>query len=204
MKLNFWLIFGLFAQGCFFMRFFIQWLASEKQKKSVVPVYFWYFSLAGGISLLIYAIHIKDFVFTLGQGAGVFIYLRNLILINRNKKSPSNASKPGIKYMGFGEILEIIAEAAKKSEILEIYYPNTENSAEGWREVEPYSLTTDTGPEGEHLIFGQDRLSPGHIFNAFTVGSKDNHCDSFIIGKIRAARPTGRKFKPRHNWKVEF
>lgn len=80
-----WLIFGLFAQACFFMRFFIQWLASEKQKKSVIPVYFWYFSLAGGISLFIYAIHIKDVVFSLGQGAGIFIYLRNLILIHRNK-----------------------------------------------------------------------------------------------------------------------
>lgn len=80
-----WLIFGLFAQACFFMRFFIQWLASERQKKSVIPIYFWYFSLAGGISLLVYAIHIKDIVFTLGQGAGVFIYLRNLILIHQSR-----------------------------------------------------------------------------------------------------------------------
>ena len=109
-----------------------------------------------------------------------------------------------MKYTDYREILEIIAKAAKKSETVEIYYPKTENSPEGWREVEPYSLTTDAGPEGEHLIYGEDRLSPGHIFNAFTVSSKNNHCHSFIVGKIKNARPTGRKFKPRNNWKVEF
>ena len=109
-----------------------------------------------------------------------------------------------MEYTDFREILRVIAEAARKSETVEIYYPKTENTPEGWREVEPYSLTTDIGEEGEHLIYGQDRLSPGHIFNAYTVGSKDNHCDSFIIGKIKAVRFTGRKFKPRSNWKVEF
>jgi len=85
MKLNFWLIFGLLAQLCFFLRFFIQWLVSEKKKKSVIPIHFWYLSLAGGLGLLIYAIHIKDAVFILGQTAGIFIYLRNLMLIRENK-----------------------------------------------------------------------------------------------------------------------
>ena len=105
-------------------------------------------------------------------------------------------------YMDFREILDIIAIAARKSEAVEIYYPKTENSPEGWREVEPYSLTTDIGLEGEHLIYGEDRLSPGHIFNGFTAGSKDNHCDSFIIGKIKVAKLTGKKFNPK--WPVEF
>ena len=109
-----------------------------------------------------------------------------------------------MEYMDYREILRIIAKAALKSETVEIYYPKTENTTEGWREVEPYSLTTDVGPEGEHLIYGQDRLSPGHIFNGYTVGSKDNHCDSFIIGKIKSARFTGNKFTQRNNWKVEF
>jgi hypothetical protein len=109
-----------------------------------------------------------------------------------------------MKYTDYREILEIIAKAARKSETVEIYYPKTENSPKGWREVEPYSLTTDIGPGGEHLIYGQDRLSPGHIFNAFTVGNKNSHCHSFIVGKIKAAKPTGRKFKPRNNWKIEF
>jgi hypothetical protein len=109
-----------------------------------------------------------------------------------------------MKYMDFREILEIIARAGQKLETVEIYYPKTENNPEGWREVEPYSLSTDIGEEGEHLVYGQDRLSPGHIFNGYTVRSNDDHCDSFIIGKIKAAKLTGRKFKPRNNWKVEF
>lgn len=109
-----------------------------------------------------------------------------------------------MKYVNYLEILEVIAKAARKLETVEIYYPKTESSPEGWREVEPYSLTTDIGPEGEHLIYDQDRLSPGHIFNAFSVESKDNHCRSFIVGKIKDARFTKRKFKPRNNWKVEF
>ena len=58
-----------------------------------------------------------------------------------------------MKYTDFREILEIIAKAARKMETVEIYYPKTENTPEGWREVEPYSLTTDVGEEGEHLIF---------------------------------------------------
>ena len=106
--------------------------------------------------------------------------------------------------MDFREILNIIAKAAQQLETIEIYYPKTERTPEGWREVEPYSLTTDIGEEGEHLIYGQDRLSPGHIFNGYTVDSGDDHCDSFIIGKIKAARFTGKKFIPRNNWKVEF
>ena len=106
--------------------------------------------------------------------------------------------------MNFENILKTIAIAAQKLETVEIYYPETENTAEGWREVEPYSLSTDIGEEGEHLIYGQDRLSPGHIFNGYTVGSGDDHCDSFIIGKIREIRFTKKKFVPRNNWKVEF
>lgn len=113
-----------------------------------------------------------------------------------------STTKP--QLMDFREILRIIATAARKKEIVEIYYPKTENSPEGWREVEPYSLTTDIGSEGEHLVYGADRLSPGHIFNGYTVGSDDNHCDSFIIGKIRASRLTGKNFSPRANWKIEF
>ncbi len=106
--------------------------------------------------------------------------------------------------MDFRKILAIIAKAGSSSETALIYYPKTENSPVGWREVEPYSLTTDIGLDGEHLVYGKDRLSPGHIFNGYTIGSNDDHCDSFIVGKIKNARLTGKKFKPRNNWKVEF
>lgn len=81
-----WVFFGLFAQLMFTGRFVVQWLASEKAKKSVMPVAFWYFSLTGGMMLLAYAIHRADPVFILGQSLGVVIYLRNLWLIHMEKR----------------------------------------------------------------------------------------------------------------------
>lgn len=78
-----WIAFGIFGQLLFFMRFFVQWLASEKAKKSVVPLAFWYFSIGGAIILLTYAIYRLDPVFILGQSTGLFIYIRNLILIKK-------------------------------------------------------------------------------------------------------------------------
>ncbi|HNW34653.1 MAG TPA: lipid-A-disaccharide synthase N-terminal domain-containing protein [Candidatus Ozemobacteraceae bacterium] len=87
MKLEFWLLLGLFGQFMFFMRFFMQWVESERQKKSVIPVSFWYLSLAGSAILAIYAVHIKDPVFILGQSLGFFIYIRNLMLIKKERKS---------------------------------------------------------------------------------------------------------------------
>lgn len=76
-----WLAVGLLAQGCFFMRFFLQWVAAEKAKESVIPLSFWYFSILGGLGLLAYSIHKRDPVFILGQSTGLFIYVRNLMLI---------------------------------------------------------------------------------------------------------------------------
>jgi lipid-A-disaccharide synthase-like uncharacterized protein len=84
-----WLVLGFFAQALFTTRFLVQWIASEKQKQSVIPIYFWYLSLAGGTLLLVYAIHIKDPVFIAGQSVGVFIYARNLMLIYKQKKKTS-------------------------------------------------------------------------------------------------------------------
>jgi lipid-A-disaccharide synthase-like uncharacterized protein len=84
--INFWLILGFVAQGMFASRFLVQWIASERQKKSVIPIQFWFLSLGGGLLLLIYAIYRQDPVFILGQGAGLIIYSRNLILIFRRAK----------------------------------------------------------------------------------------------------------------------
>jgi len=80
-----WLMVGLTGQALFSMRFILQWLKSERLQKSVVPTAFWYFSIAGGSTLLLYAIHIGDPVFILGQSLGVAIYLRNLQFIMRHK-----------------------------------------------------------------------------------------------------------------------
>ncbi|HHN74375.1 MAG TPA: hypothetical protein ENK10_04025 [Acidobacteria bacterium] len=83
-----WMTVGFAGQAMFSMRFLVQWLASEKQKRSVVPRAFWYFSVAGGVILLSYAIHRLDPVFILGQGMGLFIYGRNLWLIHRSSAVP--------------------------------------------------------------------------------------------------------------------
>lgn len=83
-KTNFWLIFGFSAQFIFFLRFFTQWICSEKAKKSIIPISFWYLSILGAIMILIYAIHIKDPVFIIGQFFAMMIYIRNLSLFKRN------------------------------------------------------------------------------------------------------------------------
>jgi len=84
----FWLTLGFFAQLLFSMRFIVQWIASERQKKSVVPISFWYLSIGGSLLLLIYSIYRKDPVFILGQSMGLFIYFRNLMLIHSKKSEP--------------------------------------------------------------------------------------------------------------------
>lgn len=85
-QLDLWVLLGFVAQGFFTMRFVVQWLASEKARKSVVPLSFWYFSVGGGLLLFIYALYRKDPVFIAGQGFGLFVYLRNLYLIGVGRK----------------------------------------------------------------------------------------------------------------------
>jgi lipid-A-disaccharide synthase-like uncharacterized protein len=78
-----WLTIGLLGQALFSARFVVQWIASERRKRSIVPQAFWYFSVGGGVTLLAYAIYRRDPVFILGQGAGLFVYVRNLWFIHR-------------------------------------------------------------------------------------------------------------------------
>jgi len=84
-----WLILGFLGQALFSMRFLIQWIYSEKNKKSIIPKAFWYFSLAGGITLFTYALLRQDPVFIAGQGLGLFVYIRNLMFI-RQEQSAKN------------------------------------------------------------------------------------------------------------------
>ena len=83
-----WLGVGLVGQALFSARFLVQWIASERRKRSVGPLAFWYFSVGGGVTLLAYAIYRRDPVFILGQGAGLFVYARNLWLIYRASPAP--------------------------------------------------------------------------------------------------------------------
>jgi lipid-A-disaccharide synthase-like uncharacterized protein len=88
-----WVSIGFLGQAMFFMRFFVQWLASEKAGASIVPDAFWYFSILGGLILFTYAVYRQDPVFILGQSTGLFIYARNLQLIRRKNKTAA-ATQP--------------------------------------------------------------------------------------------------------------
>lgn len=82
-----WVVIGLIGQVLFAMRFLVQWISSERARRSVMPVAFWYFSIGGGLILLSYAIYRRDPVFILGQSTGIFIYSRNLWLIHAEKRA---------------------------------------------------------------------------------------------------------------------
>jgi len=78
--LDYWTFFGFFAQFVFFMRFAVQWFESEKKRRSVIPMSFWYLSIVGAIMILVYAIKRGDPVFVVGQFFALVIYVRNIIL----------------------------------------------------------------------------------------------------------------------------
>lgn len=83
--MNLFLVIGFVGQTFFSLRFLVQWIASEKKGKSVIPLSFWIFSILGSSLLLIYAIYRKDPVFILGQAPNIFIYSRNLYLIKKER-----------------------------------------------------------------------------------------------------------------------
>jgi lipid-A-disaccharide synthase-like uncharacterized protein len=86
-------VLGAFAQGLFASRFIIQWIASEMEGRSVIPLAFWYCSLAGGVALLAYAIYREEPVFIAGQLPGIIVYSRNLYFIFRDKRAARNGTE---------------------------------------------------------------------------------------------------------------
>lgn len=87
-----WLSVGFLGQAMFTSRFLVQWIVSERARKSVVPDAFWYLSIAGGLSLLSYAVYKQDPVFILGQSTGLIVYVRNLVLLRRNRQEAEELS----------------------------------------------------------------------------------------------------------------
>jgi len=85
-RLDWWVLLGFFAQAFFTARFAVQWIASERVGKSVIPIAFWWCSIGGGLLLFVYALYRRDPVFILGQGFGVFVYLRNLQFVLRERR----------------------------------------------------------------------------------------------------------------------
>ena len=93
LRIDFWVLLGLAGQALFTARFLVQWIASEKNQRSVVPVWFWYLSLIGGSISLCYAIGIGSLPFALGQATGLMVYTRNLMLIRRGR---ARAGEPDV------------------------------------------------------------------------------------------------------------
>ena len=86
-----WLVIGFTGQALFSARFMVQWLYSERRKRSTIPIAFWYLSLAGGVVLFTYALHRQDPVFILGQSMGVLVYSRNLYFVYKERRSVAQA-----------------------------------------------------------------------------------------------------------------
>ena len=86
-----WVAIGLVGQLMFFGRFLVQWIASERAGRSVIPVAFWFFSVGGGLVILVYSIYRLDPVFIIGNTTGVLIYGRNLFLVRREKREAARA-----------------------------------------------------------------------------------------------------------------
>ena len=98
-ELNAWTVVGFLGQFAFGTRFIIQWIESEKRGHSYVPVIFWYLSILGGVILTIYAVGQRDAVFTFGQGLGVFIYIRNLMLIRKHQLKLNQVNVNGSEHI---------------------------------------------------------------------------------------------------------
>lgn len=90
-KLDVWLLLGVFGQLLFAGRFIVQWIASERAGKSIMPVAFWFFSIAGGLITLAYGLVRREPVIILGQSLSLFIYARNLMLIAKNRRAEDKA-----------------------------------------------------------------------------------------------------------------
>jgi lipid-A-disaccharide synthase-like uncharacterized protein len=88
-----WVVLGFVAQAMFTGRFLVQWIESERQGRSVIPIAFWLFSIAGGLLLFAYALYRRDPVFIVGQGFGVFVYARNLWLVLRERKQTAKTGE---------------------------------------------------------------------------------------------------------------
>ncbi len=108
------------------------------------------------------------------------------------------------EIMNHSEIVDIIAQSSKNLFTVEIYYPETDNSPEGWREIEAYSFKPDLDDSDDFLVYKRDEISPGHILSAYTLASRNKSRSSFILGKIKKARRTKRKFQPRNDWQINF
>ena len=117
-----WLIVGFMGQIFFSSRFILQWIYSEISKKSIIPLGFWFFSILGGVTLLIYAIHRKDPVFIMGQATGILIYGRNLYFINKQNKIDLRFKSIVFKIKAFFKDLWLLITKRKKKILIPTFH----------------------------------------------------------------------------------
>ncbi len=91
MMSHIWIAIGFLGQGLFASRFLVQWIVSERHGESIIPIAFWYFSIAGGTIMLAYALWRQDPVFICGQAMGLLVYTRNLVLLHKNTNRTAEA-----------------------------------------------------------------------------------------------------------------
>ena len=109
-----WVIIGYTGQAIFTARFMAQWAASERKGDSVVPLAFWWLSLFGGMTLLSYAVYRQDQVIIVGQSMGIFVYVRNLMLVDKKKKRTAKEHRRATaKGHHLVEVVEVVRERAK-------------------------------------------------------------------------------------------
>ena len=133
-RLDWWVALGMAAQLLFTARFLVQWIASERAGRSVIPMAFWVFSIFGGLLLLVYALYRKDAVFIAGQAFGVFVYRRNLYFVMRERKAAIAAS-----------VIMISAAAASAAK------PRSRSAIRSSTASSPICKRT-VGPPGSHLV----------------------------------------------------
>ena len=86
-QMNLWVAFGFVGQAVFFSRFMVQWIASERAGKSIIPIHFWILSIVGSLILFVFAIHEKELVWILGYSVNSVVYIRNMMLLHKEKKA---------------------------------------------------------------------------------------------------------------------
>jgi lipid-A-disaccharide synthase-like uncharacterized protein len=87
-------VFGIVGQTLFFSRFLVQWIVSERKRESTIPLAFWYLSITGASLTFVYALWRRDPIFTIAQVVGLFVYVRNLMLIRRARRDGAAAPAP--------------------------------------------------------------------------------------------------------------
>ena len=174
-RLDWWLALGFFAQALFTARFLVQWIASERAGKSVIPIAFWFFSIGGGLLLLVYALYRRDPVFIAGQAFGVFVYARNLYFELRDRRG--SRERQAIRVNGKCRPERLYAALPRKAA-----KPRSRSAIRSSTSSSPIWNRT-VGPPGAHVVAERKAVQS----NGMARLSKPPH-EAPMPNKVRASR----------------